>query len=143
MNEHPYELMVIEDNPGDVALLKEVFAEADLVCNFRPYGYGELALEALNADLAAHTLPDIIFLDLNLRGDDGFTMLRKLKSNPQTCAIPVIVMSSSSAPEDIQRAYKEHANAYISKPLNFEEFIQKIRTIKEFWFNTAKLPSGK
>lgn len=140
MNQRRYNVFVIEDNPGDIALLKEVFGEAGLDCDIRHFSYGELAMDALWEQAEKGDLPNILFLDLNLRGDDGFSMLRKIKGDERLRTIPVIVMSSSSAPGDVRRAYASYANAYISKPLDLDDFILKIRTVKQFWFDTVQLP---
>lgn len=141
MSYQKYNIMIIEDNLGDLTLLKEVFKAADLNCGVIHYGYGELALEYLNNCETASKLPNLILLDINLRGEDGFTILNKVKKDERFRQIPVIVMSSSKANLDVARAYELHANAFMCKPINLDDYIRRVRELRDFWFSAVELPS--
>lgn len=143
MSKDQYDILMIEDNPGDVTLLQEVFVETGTSCNFKHFAYGENALTYLDNINDANNLPDMILMDINLRGDDGLAILKILKNNPRYFCIPTIIISSSLAKTDIQKSYQNYANAYINKPLDLDVYIQRIRSLKEFWLTVANLPGEK
>lgn len=134
------EVLVVEDNPGDVRLMREALKEARLAHTLTVYGNGTEALDRLfRPDLPR---PDLILLDLNLPGMDGREVLRRVKSDERLRRIPLVVLTSSDAEEDVARAYHLHANCYITKPVDFDQFIRVIRSIEDFWLNLARLPAG-
>jgi chemotaxis family two-component system response regulator Rcp1 len=136
------ELLIVEDNPGDVRLLEEAFRELRADVNIQVAKDGAEALELVhsaNAPAARH--PDLILLDLNLPKVNGHDVLVRIKSNPKTCRIPVIVLTSSRAESDVRRAYESHANAYLKKPSTLDGLMSAAQDIKNFWMETATLPS--
>lgn len=138
------EILVIEDNEGDVRLIKEAFKDSRVVNKFSVVGDGEQALDYLNkrGKYESSSRPDLILLDLNLPKMNGFDVLNEVKSNPNIHKIPVIIFSSSTSENDVLRSYDLKANSYVSKPTDFDEFLNVVRTIDEFWFQTVKLPSS-
>ncbi len=140
----PIEIMVIEDNPGDIRLIEEVFKDAQIKNNMQIAQDGEKALEMLRnkGEHSQDTRPDLILLDLNLPKMDGRELLKEIKEDENLKCIPVIILTTSNAQEDIIETYKNNANCYINKPFDFDQFIRVIKTIEEFWLNTVKLPSG-
>lgn len=136
------ELLVVEDNPAEILLLEEVLAEAEVALELRVVNNGEEGLAYLRREgrFANASRPDLIMLDLNLPGRDGRQVLREIKEDPDLLAIPVIILSTSQAEEDILQCYRLQANCYITKPVSLDEFIEVIRAIESFWFRTVKLP---
>jgi chemotaxis family two-component system response regulator Rcp1 len=139
----PTELLIIEDNPGDVRLLEEAFRELEANIHIQVARDGAEGLEKVLAPLEQRSSkrPDLILLDLNLPKISGHDVLTRLKSNPQTCRIPVIVLTSSRAESDVRRAYESHANAYLKKPSTLDGLLSAAQDIKNFWMETATLPS--
>jgi two-component system, chemotaxis family, response regulator Rcp1 len=137
------EVLLIEDNPGDVRLLKEAFRELNANVHMQVAKDGAEGLQMMfpAAQPKASYSPDIILLDLNLPKVSGHDVLARIKNNPQTCRIPVIVLTSSRAESDVRRAYESHANAYLKKPSTLEGLIAAAQQIKSFWMETATLPS--
>ncbi|MBV8896194.1 MAG: response regulator [Acidobacteriaceae bacterium] len=138
----PVHLLIIEDNPGDVRLLEEAFGElrADVkiqVARDGAEGIGLVAGSTQNKDGS----PDLILLDLNLPKVSGHDVLVKIKSDPRTRHIPVIILTSSRAESDVKRAYQSHANAYLRKPSTLEGLLNTARDVKNFWMETATLPT--
>lgn len=139
----PIQLLIIEDNPGDVRLLEEAFDElkanvAIHVARDGAEGIEQVAGAARNQE---DWQPDLILLDLNLPKISGHEVLAKIKSNPQTRHIPVIILTSSRAESDVRRAYQSYANAYLRKPSTLEGLLNTARDVKNFWMETATLPS--
>ncbi len=135
------ELLVIEDNPGDVRLLEEVFRELAADVHISVARDGAEALETIYGSVSGFgTLPDLILLDLNLPKVSGHEVLSKLKSNPLTIRIPVIVFTSSKAESDVKRAYDCHVNAYLKKPSTLDGLLSAAEDITNFWLRTATLP---
>ena len=138
----PVEILLVEDNPGDVRLTREALREGKVRNNLYVVSDGVEALEFLRRQ-GQHTdaaRPDLILLDLNLPRKDGREVLQDIKSDPALRHIPVVVLTSSQADQDIIRAYDLHANCYVTKPVDFEQFIHVVRTIENFWFSIVKLP---
>jgi chemotaxis family two-component system response regulator Rcp1 len=138
----PVEILLVEDNPGDVRLTREALREGKVRNNLYVVSDGVEALAFLrrqgqHIDAAR---PDLILLDLNLPRKDGREVLQDIKSDPALRHIPVVVLTSSQADQDIIRAYDLHANCYVTKPVDFEQFIHVVRTIENFWFSIVKLP---
>jgi two-component system, chemotaxis family, response regulator Rcp1 len=133
----PYRMLSIEDNPGDVRLLRELFTDDSSVTLTVAHD-GVAALQHLHG--MTTTRPDLILLDLNLPRKDGFEVLGELKTDDTLKSIPVVVLTSSRAEVDIQRAYQLHANAYIVKPLEFDGWEVLVQGIRVFWLTCVTLP---
>lgn len=137
------EILLIEDNPGDVRLTQEVLLEGNICNHLNTVEDGVKAIAFLRKippyTQAPH--PDLIILDLNLPKKGGQEVLEVIKVDEQLKRIPVIVLTTSRAEEDIIRAYNLHANCYISKPIDLDEFIKVVKSIEEFWLKIVKLPS--
>ena len=136
------EVLLVEDNPGDIRLMREAFWEVDVRHCLHTAADGEEAMRFLRraGDFSRAPRPDLIVLDLNLPRKDGREVLAEVKQDPALRHIPVVVLSSSTAEGDISSAYDLHANCYVSKPVDFEEFIRVVQSIEAFWFTTARLP---
>lgn len=135
-------ILLVEDNPADIRLTKEALKESDSETILDVVTDGEEALDFLflrNTHSTAQR-PDIILLDLNLPKRTGLEVLKEVKADESLKKIPVIVLTTSDAHHDITRAYEAHANCYILKPVDFDEFAEVIRLIETFWLRTAKLP---
>ncbi len=138
----PIEILLVEDNPGDVRLTREALKEGKIGNNLHVASDGVEALALLRREgqHAAAPRPDIILLDLNLPRLDGRQVLSAIKQNAALQRIPVVVLTTSKAEEDILRSYDLNANCYISKPVDFEQFITVIRSIEDFWLTIVTLP---
>jgi two-component system, chemotaxis family, response regulator Rcp1 len=139
----PLEVLVIEDNPGDVRLLEEAFRELDANVSMHVARDGAEALDMVFQPAVAskHSYPDLILLDLNLPKVNGHDVLSRIKGDPATTQIPIIVLTSSRAESDVRRAYQAHANAYLKKPSSLDGLISAAQHIKNFWMDTATLPT--
>lgn len=138
----PINILLVEDNPGDVRLTQEVLKEGKIKNTLNVVMDGEEALEYLNKRgqyLLAET-PDIILLDLNLPKIDGREVLEEIKKTPNLKRIPVIVLTTSDAQADILKIYDNHANCYITKPVDFSQFINVVKSIEDFWLTIVQLP---
>jgi two-component system, chemotaxis family, response regulator Rcp1 len=137
------QLLIIEDNPGDVRLLEEAFRElrADVNIHVAKDGAEGLDMVLHPTQPKSHWHPDLILLDLNLPKVSGHDVLVRIKSNPKTCRIPIIILTSSRAESDVRRAYESHANAYLKKPSTLDGLMSTAHDIKSFWMETATLPS--
>lgn len=134
----PLRLLLVEDNPGDVDLVLEVFADAGLDHVVEVAVDGMEALARLSS--VTLPIPDLVILDLNLPKRDGRELLRDIKSDPRLLYIPVVVFSSSEAHGDLTDAYRLHANCFVKKPADLDEFIAAVRGIDQFWMQLVKLP---
>jgi chemotaxis family two-component system response regulator Rcp1 len=138
------EILLVEDNPADIRMilvgLKEVLPDANL--NLAADGVEAMRFLRREGRHAKAPRPDMIILDLRLPKKSGFDVLREIKEDPALGNIPVVVQSSSEAQVDVERAYSLHANCYITKPAEFEEFSRTMRSLAEFWVAVAKLPNG-
>lgn len=135
-------ILLIEDNPGDIRLTQEVLKEGKIINNLSIVTDGEDALLFLKKEGTYKTTvtPDIILLDLNLPKKDGREVLTAIKSDLALKHIPVIVLTTSAAEQDVLNMYAHHANCYITKPVDFNQFITVIRSIENFWLSIVKLP---
>jgi CheY-like chemotaxis protein len=138
----PIEILLVEDNPGDVRLTREALSEGGVLNNLHVVGDGVDAMAYLRQDgeYADATTPDLVLLDLNLPKMDGTEVLEEVKADPDLRRIPVVVLTSSAAEEDIVRSYDLHANAYITKPVDMDQFIEVARNLEQFWLSIVKLP---
>jgi CheY-like chemotaxis protein len=140
----PIEILLVEDNPGDVRLTQEMLKESKILNRLSAVGDGEEAMAFLlrQGEYAEAPRPDLILLDLNLPKKDGREVLAQIKTDARLKRIPVVVLTSSDAEQDILRSYDLHANCYVTKPVDLEQFIKVIKIIEEFWLTIVKLPSG-
>ena len=136
------EVLMVEDNPGDVRLVKEAFIENKICNNLHVVNDGEEALTFLRQEgkYAGVPAPDIILLDLNLPKKNGIEVLKEIKNNHGFRRIPVVVLTSSKAEQDILESYNLHANCYITKPVDMDQFVKVIKYIENFWFAIVSLP---
>ena len=138
------QVLLVEDNLGDVELTKLALEESKLRVNLSVVGDGVAALEFLHSQQQGnpHTLyPDLILLDLNLPKQSGHEVLAAIKADRSLKRIPVVVLTTSQAEEDILRAYDHYASGYIAKPASFDRFVQVVQSIEDYWFSTVRLPS--
>lgn len=137
------EILLVEDNEGDVGLVEEVFQEAKIRNKLYVAEDGEEAMLFLRKEEQFSDVPrpDIILLDLNLPKKDGREVLKEIKEDDNLKRIPVVVLTTSKAEEDILKSYNLHANSYITKPVDFNQFIRVIKSIENFWLDVVKLPS--
>ena len=133
----------MEDNPADVRLTREALLEGKVLNRLNVVGDGVEALDYLfrRGKYEDVTRPDLILLDLNLPKKDGREVLGEIKQDPSLKRIPVVVLTTSQAEEDIFKSYNLHANCYIAKPVDFERFIEVVRSIDAFWLTVVKLPA--
>jgi CheY-like chemotaxis protein len=138
----PIEVLLVEDDPGDVLMTREAFAEHKLGNRLNVVSDGAEALAYLRreGEFADAVRPDLVLLDLNLPRRDGREVLAEIKNDESLHQIPVVVLTTSQAEEDILRSYQLHANAYVTKPVDFDRFIAVVRQIDEFFVSVVKLP---
>jgi CheY-like chemotaxis protein len=138
----PIEVLLVEDDPGDVLMTREAFADNKVRNRLTVVSDGEEALAYLRheGDFADAVRPDLILLDLNLPRRDGREVLAEIKSDDKLFQIPVVVLTTSQSEEDILRSYQLHANAYVTKPVDFDRFIEVVRQIDDFFLTVVKLP---
>jgi CheY-like chemotaxis protein len=143
MNVKPIEVLLVEDNPGDVRLTREALKEGRMWSNLHVVEDGEVAL-AFVRQQGAYTnapRPDLILLDLNLPKINGREVLSNIKADENLKRIPVVILTTSQSEEDILKAYNLNANCYITKPVDFDQFLKVVRVVEEFWLTIVKLPS--
>jgi CheY-like chemotaxis protein len=136
------EILLIEDNPGDIRLVKEVFKDAKLHNNLQVALDGEEAMKIHRQDdeYFKAPRPDLILLDLNLPKKNGIEVLREIKEDERLKCIPVVILTTSNAEDDLMETYKLDANCYITKPVDLDEFIKVVKSIQNFWLEIVKLP---
>ncbi|MFG3138499.1 response regulator [Streptomyces sp. NPDC048211] len=138
----PIEVLLVEDDPGDELMTREAFEDNKIRNTLHVVRDGQEALDFLYRR-GAHgdaPRPDLILLDLNLPKYDGRQVLEQIKQDPELSLVPVVVLTTSSAEEDILRSYKLHANAYVTKPVDLDQFIAAVRQIDEFFVTVVRLP---
>ena len=138
----PIDILLVEDNPADVRLTREALLEARVLNSLYVVGDGMEALDFLRKrpPYASSPSPDLVLLDLNLPKKDGREILAEMKQDQDWKRIPVVVLTTSRAEEDIVRSYNLHANAYVTKPMDLNQFLRVIRVIEEFWLAVVTLP---
>jgi CheY-like chemotaxis protein len=138
------DFLLVEDNPGDVRLTQEALRSHKVQNNLHVVGDGEEAMAFLRRQgkYANAPRPDIILLDLNLPRKDGREVLADIKSDPNLKTIPVVVITSSEAEQDVIKSYNLNANCYVTKPVNLDQFIKVVQSINDFWLTIVKLPSS-
>lgn len=136
------EILMVEDNPADVRLTREAFKDAKVLNNMSVVGDGEEALLFLRrqGNYSDAPRPDLILLDLNLPKKDGREVLAEIKSDPLLKRIPVVVLTTSEDEKDVLKAYDLHVNAYITKPVNLDQFMKVVEAVEDFWLTVVKLP---
>jgi two-component system, chemotaxis family, response regulator Rcp1 len=141
----PLELLLVEDNPGDVRLTREALKSGKVATNLSVARDGVEAMEFLQrrGSFESAPRPDLILLDLNLPRKSGREVLLEVKSDPELKRIPVLVMTTSRADQDISRVYSLNANCYITKPMELDEFLRIVRSIEDFWLKTVALPGTR
>lgn len=137
------EILLVEDNEGDVFLTKKAFAQAKIANNIHVAIDGEIAMNMLHKkDNFFHLpTPDIVLLDINLPKKNGKQVLAEMKEDEALKRIPVVILTSSKAEEDVVKSYDLYANSYVVKPINLEKFYEVVRAIEDFWFSVVVLPS--
>lgn len=137
------DVLLVEDDPGDVLMTREAFAENKVANRLAVVSDGVSALQFLRkeGEHADAPTPDLVLLDLNLPRMDGREVLAAMKSDDELRRIPVVVLTTSEAEEDVLRSYSLHANAYVTKPVDFERFIDVVRQIDDFFVSVVRLPS--
>jgi CheY-like chemotaxis protein len=134
----PIEILLVEDNPGDARLTMEALAEGKVRNNINVVADGVAALEYLRSDGGAR--PNLILLDLNLPKKDGREVLAEIKDDPLLRRIPIVILTTSSAEEDVLRSYNLHANSYVTKPVDLGQFMAAVRSVEDFWLTVVRLP---
>ncbi len=140
----PIEILLVEDNPGDVRLTKEALKEAKVINNLTVLKDGVEALAVLRQEgsYAAAKRPHLILLDLNLPRKDGREVLAQIKADDALRRIPVVVLTTSEDEQDVLKSYNLHANCYVTKPVDLERFIKVVRSIEDFWLGIVVLPAN-
>ncbi len=138
----PVDILLVEDNPGDVRLTREAFKEAHLHNHLHVVRDGEAALDFLyqRNDHADVPCPDLILLDLNLPKVGGIEVLEQIKDDPELRRLPVVVLTGSEAEEDIIQSYDRYTNAYLTKPVDPDAFVDLVQSFEEFWLSSVQLP---
>lgn len=141
----PIEILLVEDSPSDVRLTQEALRDSKLHINLNVAEDGEEALDYLyrRGRFEGVVRPDLILLDLNLPRLDGREVLAKIKEDGSLRKIPVVVLTTSESPDDVESVYDLHANCYVRKPLDLDQFIKVVRSIESFWLTIVKLPREK
>jgi len=136
------DILLVEDSPADVLITREAFAEFRILNTLHVVEDGVEALAFLNQDgkYASVPRPDLILLNLNLPRKNGREVLAEIKADPRIKSIPVVVLTTSHSEQDVLQAYDQHANCYIVKPVGFDNFVEAIKTIRQFWFSVVTLP---
>jgi CheY-like chemotaxis protein len=135
-------VLLVEDDPGDVVMTREALGNAKVLHDLHVAENGEVALAFLRREEPYEDAPrpDLVFLDLNLPRLDGREVLARVKADPELRSIPVVVLTTSDAEDDVLRSYDLHANAYVTKPVDFETFLEAVRQIDDFFLTVARLP---
>ena len=145
MNSRTIEILLVEDNPGDARLTLEAFKEGKVLNHLTVMKDGVEALAYLRREggYSGARMPDLILLDLNLPRKSGREVLAEIKADERLRTIPVVVLTTSEDEQDIARAYSQHANCYITKPVDLEQFLRVVHSIEDFWLTLVRLPPGE
>lgn len=138
----PIEILLVEDDPGDTLIAREALEHSKVANSLHCVVNGEEALAFLRrqGEYADAPRPDLVLLDLNLPRRDGREVLAEIKSDPDLLRIPVVILTTSQAEEDVLKSYDLHANAYVTKPVDFERFVEVVQKVDEFFFTIVRLP---
>ena len=139
----PIEILLVEDDPGDVLMTQEAFTDYKIANRLTVISNGEDAIAYLRKQgrFAGVATPDLVLLDLNLPRRDGREVLLDIKGDPHLRRIPVVILTTSEAEEDVIAAYNLHANAYVRKPVDFDQFVAAVRAIDDFFITVVRLPT--
>jgi CheY-like chemotaxis protein len=139
---HPIEILLVEDDPGDVLITQEALSDSKVANTLHVVNNGEEALKFLRHEAPYETAPrpGLVLLDLNLPRLDGHEVLAAIKADETLRRIPVVVLTTSEAEEDVLRSYDLHANAYVTKPVDFDRFVQVVRQVDDFYISVVRLP---
>lgn len=145
MINEPIHILLVEDNEGDIVLIKDAFDDAKLVNKLSIARDGQEALEFLRKSGKYENAkpPDLIVLDVNLPKKNGHEVLVEIKNDPNLKSIPVIMLTTSSSPRDINTSYQNHVNCYITKPVDVHDFIRVVLSIENFWISIVQLPERR
>lgn len=145
MNSRTIEILLVEDNPGDARLTLEAFKEGKVLNHLTVMKDGVEALAYLRREggYSCARMPDLILLDLNLPRKSGREVLAEIKADERLRTIPVVVLTTSEDEQDVARAYSQHANCYITKPVDLEQFLRVVHSIEDFWLTLVRLPAGE
>jgi two-component system, chemotaxis family, response regulator Rcp1 len=140
----PIEILLVEDNPGDADLAREALESSKIRNNLHVVGDGQEAMDLLHQSgkYSAAPRPDLILLDLNLPRKDGREVLAEIKMDEDLKRTPVVILTISTAEEDILKSYNLHANCFITKPIDLHQFLHVVKSIEDFWLTIVKLPSN-
>lgn len=140
----PARVLLVEDNPGDALLTQEAFDDARIAVDITHVEDVDTAIDLLDRATAGvgGPLPDLVLLDLNLPGRPGMDVLEHVRGRDELEHLPIIVLTSSKAPDDVHAAYKRHANSFITKPVHAAEFIATVKTLEDYWLTVVRLPSS-
>jgi len=138
----PVDVLLVEDSPGDVRLTREALRDANVQLTLHVASDGTEAMEFLAREGRFHDAPrpNLILLDLNLPRRDGREVLQAIKSDPQLLSIPVVILTTSASEADVMGSYRLHANCYITKPVDLDEFLEVLKSIERFWLSVVRLP---
>ena len=138
----PIEVLLVEDDPGDVLMTREAFQDYKIANNLTVVSNGEDALHYLRkeGEFSGVPAPELVLLDLNIPRRDGREVLREINGDPELRRIPVVVLTTSDAEEDVLSSYDLHANAYVRKPVDFDQFVKAVRAIDDFFISVVRLP---
>lgn len=141
----PLAVLLVEDDPGDVLIAQEALRAGELETRLEivPDGVEAMAYLRREGEYVSAERPDLILLDLNLPRKSGHEVLAEVKDDPDLRSIPVVVLTTSTAVEDVSRSYNQHANVYVTKPVDFDHFTRVVKQIDDFFYNVAELPSGE
>lgn len=137
----PLVILLVEDNPADVLLTREALADSAICIDLRVAVDGDHALDELRRNNEQDRLPDLVLLDVKLPGMSGHELLRTIKRDADLGALPVVMLSSSQADEDVRRSYEEHASCYVAKPGELDDYLGVVHSIEDFWLATVRLPA--
>jgi two-component system, chemotaxis family, response regulator Rcp1 len=138
------DILLVEDNPGDIRLTREVFKEGKVRNNLHVCCDGEEAMDylQLRGKYTNASRPDLVLLDLNLPRKDGRQVLEEVKQDPILRTIPIVILTTSAAEQDILKSYNLHANCYITKPVDLNQFVRVVNYIQDYWLEIVKLPTN-
>ena len=140
----PIEILLAEDNPGDIRLTQQALKDSKMHNNLHVVNDGEQAVAFLRREHPYEDAPrpGLLLLDLNMPKKDGREVLQEIKDDPELRSIPTVVLTTSKADDDVLSAYQLHANAYITKPVDFDRFVEVVKGLQEFWLTIVRLPRG-
>ncbi|TVR73672.1 MAG: response regulator [Sphaerobacteraceae bacterium] len=140
VRKRPFEILIVEDNPADVRLVREALTESGFNTQLTVVNDGATAFEEIRKAGRSHHRPDLILMDLHIDQTSGLDVLAETKQDAGVGSIPIVMFSTSGEPEDIAASYREHANAYVQKPMDLDDFLNAVSQIESFWIATVLLP---